>query len=169
MRRTFARCVAVGVMGAAIVTQGCKRQSTPAPAQPAVRSLPPVSTVPDLSVGPLKVEKSDVSGASRRGRGQGGQPVSGPVQRADGQSAVVFAAQRRQDSRLLQQQQAASQRQQQELNGEVQQNLQTQQQEQAEPRIQEVPEVPITPPLQPAQEAPRIQDNPPAPPSSPQF
>jgi hypothetical protein len=168
MRRTFTGCVVVAVALVTIATEGCKRKAAPAPAQPVVHRLPPVSTVPDLSVAPLKVEKGDVRGASRRGSGQSGQIVLRPARSTDGQSPAAAAAQRRRDARLLQQQQAASQRQQQELNGEVQKDVQMQQQMQAEPRIQEVPETPVTPPLQPAQEAPRIQDNPPAPPSSPQ-
>jgi hypothetical protein len=79
------------------------------------------------------------------------QPVQ--VQSADAQAAAVSAAQRRQDERLLQQQQAASQRQQEELDQEIEQDLRTQQEMEAEPRIHDIPELPPPPaslePMQP--------------------
>jgi hypothetical protein len=65
------------------------------------------------------------------------QPVQ--AESTDAQAAAASAAQRRQDERLFQQQEAASQRQQEELNRDIEENVRTQEEMQAEPRIQDAP------------------------------
>jgi hypothetical protein len=149
MRRIFASSVVViGAGFALMVAQGCRKQSAPAPVQPVVRSLPRVQ--PDFALGPLPVEEVDDPVATPRvdraalQRPQV-QPVQVQVRRADTQNEAVAAAQRLEDARLLQQQQAASQRQQEELDQEIEQDLKTQQEMEAEPRIQDIPEIPMEP------------------------
>jgi hypothetical protein len=71
------------------------------------------------------------------------QPVQAQVRHVDVQNEAVAAAQRLEDARLLQQQEAASQRQQEELDQEIEQELKTQQEMEAEPRIREIPEIPM--------------------------
>ena len=150
MREMVAKwVVAMGVGLALMAAQGCKKQTAPAPVQPVVLTVQRVQ--PDFPVGPLPVEDVD-TGATPRvervARRQQVQPVQ--VQSADVQAAAVAEAQRRQDERLLQQQQAASQRQQEELDQEIEQDMKTQEEMEAEPRIQDIPEVPLmTPPTQP--------------------
>jgi hypothetical protein len=151
MRETVARCVvAMGVGFALMVAQGCKKQAAPAPVQPVVRSAAQMQ--PDFAVGPLPVEDVDPGAIPRVDRTARRRPYVQPVQvqSADAQAAVA-AAQRRQDARLLQQQQADSQRQQQELDQDIEENLKTQQEMEAEPRIQDIPEAPLTIPPQPTQ------------------
>jgi hypothetical protein len=150
MRETVARCVvAMGAGFALIVAQGCKKQAAPAPMQPVVSSAAQVQ--PDFAVGPLPVEDVDPVAIPRADRTARRRPYVQPVQAhsADAQATAVAAAQRRQDARLLQQQQAASQRQQQELDQDIEQNLKTQQEMEAEPRIQDIPEAPLMTPTQP--------------------
>jgi len=152
MRETVARCVVVmGAGFALMVAQGCKKQAAPAPVQPVVRSAAQLQ--PDFAVGPLPVEDVDPGAMPRMDRAarrrQYVQPVQ--VQSADAQAAAVAAAERRQDARLLQQQQAASQRQQQELDQDIEENLKTQQEMEAEPRIQDIPEAPLMTPPPPTQ------------------
>jgi hypothetical protein len=148
MHGTVARCVVVMGTGLALlVAQGCKKQgAAPAPVQPVVRSAQRMQ--PDFPVGPLPVEDVD-QGATPRvdrtvRRRQPVQPVQ-PVQaqNTDAQAAAIAMVQRRQDARLLQQQQAASQRQQQELNQEIEEDMRTQQEMEAEPRIQDTPGTPL--------------------------
>lgn len=158
MRETVARCVvAMGVGFALMVAQGCKKQAAPAPVQPVVRAA---QMQPDFAVGPLPVEDVDPGAIPRvdrtARRRQYVQPVQVQVQSADAQAAVA-AAQRRQDARLLQQQQADSQRQQQELDQDIEENLKTQQEMEAEPRIQDIPEAPLTTPPPPTPTQPQWQ------------
>jgi hypothetical protein len=61
-------------------------------------------------------------------------------------AAAVAEAQRRQDAMLLRQQEAASERQQEELDQDIEQNLKTQEEMEAEPRIQDIPELPLEAP-----------------------
>jgi hypothetical protein len=147
MRKTVASCVvAMGAGLALIVAQGCRKQAVPAPVQPVVRSLPRVE--PDFALGPLPVEDVDSPAMPRVDRTALRRPVQVQpvqVQRADAQAAAVAEAQRQQDARLLQQQEAASERQQEELDLEIEQNLRTQEEMEAEPRIQDIPEVPLQP------------------------
>jgi hypothetical protein len=94
----------------------------------------------------LPVEEMDDPVATPRvARAALQRPQLPPVQvrRADAQNEAVAAAQGLEDARLLQQQQAASQRQQEELDQEIEQELKTQQDMEAEPRIQEIPEIPM--------------------------
>jgi hypothetical protein len=169
MRRTFAAWLVVASVGlAAILVREYKRPAAPA-AQPVVRSVRSVNTVPDFATGPLPVEDMDADAATHQSARRLTPVQLVPVQPVDTQ-AEVAAAQRRQDAVLLQQQEAASQRQQQELDREVQQNLQMEQQVQAEPRIQDIPEAPLSPPQPvsvPGQELPRIQDVPEVPLTTP--
>jgi hypothetical protein len=156
MRETLARCVvAIGAGLALMAAQGCKKQAATAPVQLVVQSAPRVQ--PDFSAGSLPVEDVDPGARPRvdrtdrtAQRQQQVQPV--PVQRVDVQAAPVAEAQRREDARLLQQQEAASQRQQEELDQEIEQDLKTQQDMEAEPRIQDIPEMPLEPaPMEPMQ------------------
>jgi hypothetical protein len=149
MRETVARCVvAMGAGLALMAAQGCRKQAAaPAPVQQVVRSVPRVQ--PEFAMGPLPVEDVDQGAMPRVDRiPRRRQPVkSVQTQSTDDQAAAIAVVQRRQDARLLQQQQAASQRQQQELNQEIEQNMRTQQEMEAEPRIQDTPEAPQ--PMQP--------------------
>jgi hypothetical protein len=125
---------------------GCKRHATPAPAQPVVRTLPPINAEMNFPVGsvpPAKVNQ-DISVAVRP-RPRVIATQSTLVPQAETQAAIA-TEQERQDAILLQQQQSASQRQQEELNREIEQNVREQQRIQDEPRIQELPEVPISQP-----------------------
>jgi hypothetical protein len=154
MRRILAgSVVAIGAGFALMVAQGCRKQSAPAPVQPVVRSSSRVQ--PDFALGPLPVEEMDDPVATPRvARAALQRPQLPPVQvrRADAQNEAVAAAQGLEDARLLQQQQAASQRQQEELDQEIEQDLKTQQEMEAEPRIQDIPEVPMeAAPLEPPQ------------------
>ena len=154
MRRILAgSVVAIGAGFALMVAQGCRKQSAPAPVQPVVRSSSRVQ--PDFALGPLPVEEMDDPVATPRvARAALQRPQGQPVQvrRADAQNEAVAAAQGLEDARLLQQQQAASQRQQEELDQEIEQDLKTQQEMEAEPRIQDIPEVPMeAAPLEPPQ------------------
>jgi hypothetical protein len=154
MRRILAgSVVAIGAGFALMVAQGCRKQSAPAPVQPVVRSSSRVQ--PDFASGPLPVEEMDDPVATPRvARAALQRPQLPPVQvrRADAQNEAVAAAQGLEDARLLQQQQAASQRQQEELDQEIEQDLKTQQEMEAEPRIQDIPEVPMeAAPLEPPQ------------------
>ena len=146
MRKTIAKwVVAMGAGFALLVGQGCKKQAAPAPAT-VVLNLPQVQL--NFASGPLPVEDVD-SGAAPRVEGvpqrqQQVQPVQ--VERGDAQAAAAAAeAQRLEDARLLQRQEAASERQQNELDQEIEQDMRTQDEMEAEPRIQEVPEVPPQP------------------------
>lgn len=128
---------------------GCKRHSAPVPAQPVVRTLPPIKTRPDFPMGsvpPARIEEGPSVGA-RQDLRRTVVPPSGPSA-AETQTALA-AAQRRQDAALLQQQQAASRRQQEELDHQIEQSVRAQQQMDAQPRIQEPPEKPMTQPSQP--------------------
>jgi hypothetical protein len=132
--------------------QGCKKHAAPAPVQPVVRSVPVVQ--PDFSAGSLPVEDVDAGAIPKVDRAARRRQQVQPVQAQDGNGqAAAAAAQRQRDAILLQQQQAASQRQQEELNRDIEENLKTQREMQAEPRIQDVPEVPVAPqttsPMQP--------------------
>jgi hypothetical protein len=130
---------------ALLAAQGCRKQAAPAPAT-VVLNLPQVKL--NFAVGPLPVEDVD-SGAAPRVEGvaqrqQQVQPVQ--VERGDAQAAAAAAeAQRLEDARLLQRQEAASERQQEELDQEIEQDMRTQEEMEAEPRIQEVPEAPPQP------------------------
>jgi hypothetical protein len=151
MRKTVAKCVvAVGAGFALMVAQGCKKQVATAQVQPVVSTAPRVQL--DFPVGPLPVEDVDPGATPRVDRTTlrrpQVQPVQVPVQRADAQAAAVAEAQRRQDARLLQQQEAASERQQEELDQEIEQDLRTQQEMEAEPRIQDIPELPQPAPME---------------------
>jgi hypothetical protein len=146
----------MGVGLALIVALGFRKQSAPAPVQPAIRSLPRVQ--PDFALGPLPVEEVEERVATPRvDRAALERPQVQPVplqaqQPADMQNEAVAAAQKLEDARLLQQQEAASQRQQEELDQEIEQELKTQQEMEAEPRIQDIPEIPIEQaPLEPTQ------------------
>jgi hypothetical protein len=146
MREAFAKClVAVGAGMALLAAQGCRKQAAPAPAT-VVFNLPQVQL--NFASGPLPVEDVDSGPAPRvEGVAQRQQQVQ-PVQeeRADAQAAAAAAeAQRLEDARLLQRQEAASERQQNELDQEIEQDMRTQDEMEAEPRIQEVPEVPPQP------------------------
>jgi hypothetical protein len=153
MRGIFiARCVVVMGTGLTLmVAQGCRKQATaPALAQTEASSGPRVQ--PDFAVGPLPVEDVDQGAtpradrtARRRQPAQPMQPVQ--AQNTDAEAAAIAVVQRRQDARLLQQQQAASERQQQELNQEIEEDMRTQQEMEAEPRIQDTPGAPQ--PMQP--------------------
>jgi hypothetical protein len=149
MQKAFAKCVvAMGAGLALMVAQGCRKQAAvSAPVQPVVRSVPRVQ--PDFAVGPLPVEDVDQGATPRMVRTarprQQVQPVQ--AQNMDAEAAAIAVVQRRQDARLLQQQQAASQRQQQELNQEIEEDMRTQQEMEAEPRIQDTPGAPL--PTQP--------------------
>lgn len=150
MRGIFiARCVVVMGTGLTLmVAQGCRKQAAaPALAQSEVRSGPRVQ--PDFAVGPLPVEDVDQGAMPRADRTprrrQPVQPVQ--AQNTEAQAAAIAVVQRRQDARLLQQQQAASERQQQELNQEIEEDMRTQQEMEAEPRIQDNPGAPQ--PMQP--------------------
>ena len=148
MQRMFAiSVVAIGAGFALIAAQGFRKHSAPAPVQqPVIRSS--VRVQPEFALGPLPVEEVDDRVATPRvdraalERPQV-QPVQTQVQRVDVQNEAVAAAQRLEDARLLQQQEAASQRQQEELDQEIEQELKTQQEMEAEPRIQEIPEIPM--------------------------
>ncbi|MCU1247671.1 MAG: hypothetical protein JWQ49_700 [Edaphobacter sp.] len=158
MRETVATCVvAVGACLALIVTQGCKKQVAPAAVLPVVSSSRP-QVQPDFPVGPLPVEDVDRGAtprvdrtAVRRAQLEPVQVQPVQVQRVDVQAAAVAEVQRRQDERLLQQQEATSERQQEELDQEIEQDLMTQQEMEAEPRIQDVPEMPEGAPTEPMQ------------------
>jgi hypothetical protein len=162
MRGMVARCVvAMGAGLALMMAQGCRKQAAaPASVEPAVRSVARVQ--PDFPWRSLPVEDVDAGVTPRIDRGlrQWQQVQPAPVQRApvqrvqvqpmqeqvrrvDVQNEAVAAAQRLEDARLLEQQQAASQRQQEELDQEIEQELKTQQDMEAEPRIQEIPEIPM--------------------------
>jgi hypothetical protein len=154
MRRIFAiSVVAMGAGFALLVAQGYRKQSAPAPVQPVVRSS--LRVQPDFALGPLPVEDVDEPVATPRvERAALQRPPVQPIEvrSADAQNEAVAAAQRLEDARLLQQQQAASQRQQEELDQEIEQELKTQQEMEAEPRIQEIPEIPMeAAPLEPTQ------------------
>jgi hypothetical protein len=159
MGKTVAGCVVAMSAGLAlIVAQGCKRQAAPAAMLPVVSSSVP-RVQPNFALGPLPVEDVDPDAMSRVDRTAGRrppqvqqaqvQPVQ--VQRADVQAAAVAEAERRQDARLLEQQEAASERQQEELDQEIEQDLKTQQEMEAEPRIQDIPELPEPAPMEPVQ------------------
>jgi hypothetical protein len=152
MRRTLALW-ALGFVCAVIGVSGCKRHATPAPAQPVVRTLPPIKAEPDFPVGsvpPAKLDQNVSVGGRPRPRGRATQSTEAPQVETQAASAEE---QRRQDAVLLQQQQAASQRQQEELNRQIEEGVKEQQRIQAEPRILELPEVPIS---QPAPAPPQI-------------
>lgn len=146
MWKTVAKCVvAMGAEFALMVGEGCRKQPSPAPVQPAFR-VPRVQ--PDLRVGSLPVGSLGPFGAPKVDRVVH-RPA--PVQRREpeGPSAeAVAAAQRRQDANLLLQQQVASQKQQQELNQQIEEEMKRQQEVQEEPRIQNAPDsyVPAQPP-----------------------
>jgi hypothetical protein len=141
--------VVMGAGFALMVAHGFRKQSAPAPVQPVVRSLPRVQ--PDFALGPLPVEEVEERAATPRvDRAALEQPQMKPVpvpvqvqRRPDAQNEAVAAAQRLEDAMLLQQQEAASQRQQEELDQEIEQELKTQQEMEAEPRIQDIPEIPM--------------------------
>jgi hypothetical protein len=146
----------MGVGLALIVAQGFRKQSAPVPVQPVVRSLPRVQ--PEFALGPLPVEEEErvatpkvERAALERPQVEPVQVQPVPVQRADAQAAAA-AAQRLQDERLLQEQEAASQRQQEDLDREIEQDMRTQEEMEAEPRIQDIPELPPEPvPVEPTQ------------------
>jgi hypothetical protein len=156
MRGIFAKSVVAMVAGFALmVAQGCRKQA-PTAVQPVVSSVPQVR--PDFAVGPLPVEDLDYGApprvdrtAFRRLQLVPVQVQTVEVQRPDVQAAAVAEVQRRQDARLLQQQEAASERQQEELDQEIEQDLRTQQEMEAEPRIQEIPELSEPAPMEPMQ------------------
>jgi hypothetical protein len=150
MRGIFiARCVVVMGTGLTLmVAQGCRKQAAaPALVQTEVSSGPRVQ--PEFALGPLPVEDIDQGARPRVDRtARRRQPVQTvQTQSTEDQAAAIAVVQRRQDARLLQQQQAASQRQQQELNQGIEENMRTQQEMEAEPRIQDIPEA--TPSMQP--------------------
>jgi len=145
----------VGVGALLAVVQGCKR-TAPAPAQPAVRKLPPAPQ--PYIPGPLPVDHSDVFPVKPQPAPRhAARPVQ--PQNTDAQdAAAAAAAQRRVDARLLQQQQTASRQQQQELNHQVQKAAEARARMEDEPRIQDVPEPPGWSGFGP--DAHRIQDAP---------
>jgi hypothetical protein len=141
---------------ASMMAQGCRKQAAaPASVEPAVRSVARVQ--PDFPLGSLLVEDVDAGVTPRIDRGLRQwqqvqpapvqrvqvQPMQEQVRRVDVQNEAVAAAQRLEDARLLEQQQAASERQQEELDQEIEQELKTQQEMEAEPRIREIPEIPM--------------------------
>jgi hypothetical protein len=150
MQEALRKCVvALGAGLALMAGQGCRKQAAPTQAA-VVRSLPQVRL--NFAAGPLPVEDVDSAAAPPRlervaQRQQQVQPMQAAVQRADPQAAAAAeaAAQRLQDDRLLQEQEAASQQQQEELDQEIEQNLRTQEEMEAEPRIQDIPERPLQP------------------------
>jgi hypothetical protein len=135
-----------------MMAQGCRRRATAAPVQQVVQRM--IRVQPNFPVGPLPVEDVDSATMTKVQReaptSQPAQPVpvEVPPQPPEVQAAAVAESERQQDVRLLQEQQAASDRQQQELNQMIEENVRSQQEMQAEPRIQGIPEVPV----QPAQE-----------------
>ena len=141
MGERVARCVVAMSAGLALMAaQGCRRQAAaPVPVQQVVRSVPRVQ--PEFAMGPLPAEDVDQGAMPRADRTprrrQPVQPVQ--AQNTDAQAAATEEVQRRQDARLLEHQQAASQRQQQELDQEIEQNMRTQEEMEAEPRIQDTP------------------------------
>jgi hypothetical protein len=154
MRGIFAKSVvAMGAGFALMIAQGCKKQA-PTAVQPVVSSVRQVR--PDFALGPLPVEDIDAGPMPRVDRTAHRQPQLVPVQvqpvqveRPDVQAAAIAEVQRQQDARLLQQQEAASERQQDELDQEIEQDLRTQQEMEAEPRIQEIPELSEPAPMEP--------------------
>ena len=149
MRGTVAKwVVAMGAGLALIVAQGCRKQADPVAVQPVVSSSR-LQVQPHFPVGPLPVEDVDPVVTAKVDQTPLRRPQVQllqvqPVQ-VQPDAAAVEEAQRRQDAMLLQQQEAASERQQEELDQEIEQNLKTQQEMEAEPRIQDVPELPIEP------------------------
>lgn len=146
--RTVAKwTVAIGAGCALMVAQGCRRRTAAAPVQQVVQHV--VRAQPDFPVGPLPVEDVDSGTVPKVEReapiSRPAEPVQVQVQPAEVQAGALAEAERQQDARLLEEQQAASDRQQQELNQEIDENLRTQEEIQAEPRIQEIPEMPIQP------------------------
>lgn len=149
MRETVAKCVvAMGAGLALIVAQGCRKQAAPVAVRP-VRSAPQVQL--DFPGGPLRVDDVDPGPTAkmdqpplRRPQVQTLQVQLVQVQHPD--AAAVAEAQRRQDAMLLQQQEAASERQQEDLDQDIEQNLKTQEEMEAEPRIQDIPELPLEAP-----------------------
>jgi hypothetical protein len=145
MREAVAKWIAA--LGAGVVVliaaQGLSKQSASAPVEPVALSLPRVQV--HFPVGPLPVEDVDVGAVPRVDRAappEQAQPI--PAQQpADAQPAMVVETQRLQDARLCEEQEAASERQQEELNQDIEQDVKTQEEMQAEPRIQGVPEVPL--------------------------
>jgi len=147
MRETVARCVVtIGVGMTLMAGQGCKKHAAPAVQPVVVSSAPRVQ--PDFPIGPLPVEDVDTGVKPRVERAARQRYQAQPVQAesTDAQAAAASAAQRRQDERLFQQQEAASQRQQEELNRDIEENVKTQQEMQAEPRIQDTPGAPLPEP-----------------------
>jgi len=151
MGRAVAKCVVVmGAGFALMVAQGCRRQAASAPVQRV--GLSPHRVQLDFPGRPLPFERDIDPGAmprvervAQRQQVQPAQMQQVQVQHADVQNEAIAAAQRLEDARLLQEQQAESQRQQEELNQDIEQNLKTQEEMEAEPRIQDIPELPLQP------------------------
>jgi hypothetical protein len=168
MRRIWAKNIlAVGVGLAAMLSQGCKRHTTPAPAptervfrRSAPTPAPSVDLFPDTPA-------PDTAPQARRHRVEIPEAAPSPVNSQQA-AAEARAQQRAQDARLEQQQEAASQKAQRELDHEVEQSQKVQDQMQQEPRIQDAPgpeQMGLPPgldgqPNQLGQEPPRIQDAP---------
>jgi hypothetical protein len=152
MRQVWAKYVlAVGVI---VLSQGCKRQPAPAPAQTGGSVVPRAIPAPNFD--PLPIEDSGTDTGRlpqvRHRRRIASSPVAPAPVVVDNSQADAQAAEQRQreeDEKLLKEQEAASQKQQQELDKQVQESQKILDQQQAEPRIQDAPSAP---PAQPQPE-----------------
>jgi hypothetical protein len=170
IRKTWATNVlAVGAGLAVILSVGCKRQPTPAAAQPQVvmrssapRTVPDQFTDPFTDEDPMPKTVQPQAHPRRVVLEQVVEPQPDPRQVA----AEAEKRQREQDGRLWQQQEAESQKAQEELNVEVERGQKEQDAMQEEPRIQDAPGPgqmglgsDLAPSL-PGEEPERIQDAP---------